>query len=289
MKSMTAFARIEQQYDWGKISWELRSVNQRYLEIYLKMAENLKTVEMPARELIKKSVGRGKLEGSLQVTLNEAAESFHVDINLVNQLVKSIESVQQSLPEATQVNPLDILKWPGILQTQQNSLSPEALNTAILDCLQQALDQLNEARTREGKALATILSEKTEQMHQEIEKVKTIYPQALQHHTEALKQRIAELAGQVDDHRFHQEVAIIAQKADIAEEIERLETHLTEVSRLLSAKNGVVGRRLDFLMQELNREANTLGSKAIDPQLTQASVECKVLIEQMREQIQNIE
>lgn len=288
MKSMTAFARIEQQYDWGKISWELRSVNQRYLEIYLKMAENLKTVEMPARELIKKAIGRGKLEGSLQVSLNETSESFHVDINLVNQLVKSIESVQRSLPEATQVNPLDILKWPGILQTQQNSLSTEDLNSAILDCLQQALDQLNEARTREGKALATILAEKAERMHLEVEKVKTIYPQALQHHTETLKQRIAELAGQVDDHRFHQEVAIIAQKADIAEEIERLETHLTEVARLLNAK-GVVGRRLDFLMQELNREANTLGSKAIDSQLTQASVECKVLIEQMREQIQNIE
>lgn len=288
MKSMTAFARIEQQYDWGKISWELRSVNQRYLEIYLKMAENLKTVEMPAREQIKKAVGRGKLEGTLQVILNDSAESFQVDTDLVKQLVQSVETVQMSLPEATQVNPLDILKWPGVLQTEQNTLTSEELNQAILEVLKQALTQLNDAREREGQALAKIISDKAERMQQEVDKVKAVYPQALKHHTETLKQRIIELAGQVDEQRFHQEVAIIAQKSDIAEEIERLETHLTEVARLLNT-NGLVGRRLDFLMQELNREANTLGSKAIDSQLTQASVECKVLIEQMREQIQNIE
>ncbi|MPQ76422.1 YicC/YloC family endoribonuclease [Hydrogenovibrio sp. JE_KL2] len=288
MKSMTAFARVEQQQDWGKISWELRSVNQRYLEIYLKMAENLKTVEMPAREKIKQSIGRGKLEGTLQVDLTEGESSFHVDINLVNRLVQSIETVQLSLPEATNLSPLDILKWPGVLQTQQSTLSADKLNSAILDCLQQALEQLNEARSREGQALATILSEKINLLQSEVDAVKAIYPEALSQHTEALKQRIQELAGQVDDHRFHQEVAIIAQKADISEEIERLQTHLTEVSRLLTTK-GLVGRRLDFLMQELNREANTLGSKAIDPRLTQSSVECKVLIEQMREQIQNIE
>ncbi|BBN60628.1 YicC/YloC family endoribonuclease [Hydrogenovibrio marinus] len=288
MKSMTAFARVEQQQDWGKISWELRSVNQRYLEIYLKMSENLKSVEMPAREKIKQSIGRGKLEGTLQVDLTEAATSFHVDINLVNQLVQSIEAVQLSLPEATNLSPLDILKWPGVLQTQQSTLSAEQLNDAILGCLQQALEQLNEARGREGQALAMILSEKIERLQNEVDAVKAIYPEALSQHTEALKQRIQELAGQVDDYRFHQEVAIIAQKADITEEIERLQTHLTEVSRLLTTK-GLVGRRLDFLMQELNREANTLGSKAIDPRLTQLSVECKVLIEQMREQIQNIE
>lgn len=288
MKSMTAFARTENPYEWGIVRWELRSVNQRYLEIFLKLSDRYKSLEMPAREAIKKRLSRGKIEGSLWVELNENANSFQLDDELLFQLTEAINKIQMRLPEATQVNPLDILQWPGMMQGGQTNLKQETLETAILDSLQLTLTQLNDTRQREGQALAQILQEKIDGLYREVGAVKTLYPQALQHHTDMLKQRIEDLSGQLEPHRFHQEVAILAQKADITEEIERLETHLKEVERLLS-KDGSIGRRLDFLMQELNREANTLGSKAIDSRLSQASVECKVLIEQMREQIQNIE
>lgn len=288
MKSMTAFARTETQYDWGSVRWELRSVNQRYLEIFLKLSEHYKTIEMPARDLIKKQLSRGKVEGALFVELNEGSNSFQVDEALLEQLTEAVGKVQMRLPEATQINPLEILQWPGVLTGGDEKLSFQTLESAILDGLHQTLEQLNTAREREGEALATILHEKINHLYREVAAVKKIYPEALKHHTDTLKQRIQELSGQLEEHRFHQEVAILAQKADITEEIERLETHLKEVERLLS-QNGSIGRRLDFLMQELNREANTLGSKAIDSRLAKASVECKVLIEQMREQIQNIE
>lgn len=288
MRSMTAFARVEQQFDWGQISWELRSVNQRYLEVYLKMAEPYKYLEMECRDEIKHALSRGKVEASLSVEVSNASQGFTLDDNLLSDLSQAIGKVQMSLPEATQVNPLEILKWPGLVTSGQAKLLPEQLNQDILETLNQALNKLDEVRQREGDALARIITEKLGLIEDQIVQVKAQFPILMARQTESLKQRILDLAAQVDEQRLMQEVAVMAQKADIAEELDRLMTHIEEVARLTQT-NDVVGRRLDFLMQELNREANTLGSKSIHSSLSQASVELKVLIEQIREQVQNIE
>lgn len=289
MRSMTAFARAEQLFDWGKISWELRSVNQRYLEIHLKLPEHLKYLEMDCRDEIKQALSRGKIEGSISIETKASEHDFELDEILLAHLDKAISHIQTNLPEATQVNPLELLKWPGMIKSDQcTRLKPEQLNQDILEALNQALNKLDEGRQREGDALALVMASKIEAMTQQINLVKQRFPEIMQKQTDSLKQRIVDLATQVDEQRFLQEVAVIAQKADIAEEIDRMQTHLKEVSRLTQT-NEVVGRRLDFLMQELNREANTLGSKSIHSFLSQTSVELKVLIEQIREQVQNIE
>ncbi|MDG4811488.1 YicC family protein [Hydrogenovibrio sp. 3SP14C1] len=287
MKSMTAFALSKHSFDWGSLTWELRAVNQRYLEIHLRIPDSIKPLEMAIREHLKKQISRGKVEATLRLSITQSDAEFCLNEALLKDLTQAIQTVQMALPEATQVNPVDLLKWPGLLQNQ-NTETNETLNSDIINSLQTGLNEFNQTRSREGASLQRIIIEKSQAMRALVTQAQTLLPEIQAHFAEQLKHRIIDLTDSLDEVRYHQEIAIQAQKMDVAEELDRLNTHLDEVERLVQT-TGVVGRRLDFLMQELNREANTLGSKSIDSRTAQISVELKVLIEQIREQIQNIE
>lgn len=290
-RSMTAFARVQENAQFGRFSWEIRSVNQRYLEINPRLPDAFRHLENEIRNLIKEHIFRGKLDVSLSYEITQSQSGMQVNQDILTPLTQAISEVQQSLPEATHVNPLDVLQWPGVLQTETSSQQQEKIEHTVLSKLEETLKLLGEHRQREGQALAKLIMERCEQIETQVQQLEPRLPDILQGHIEKLKQRILSLSDQVDEQRFHQEVAVLAQKMDIAEELDRLRTHLDEVSHILTKQQqyAPIGRRLDFLMQELNREANTLGSKSIDKQISQTSVELKVLIEQMREQVQNIE
>jgi len=286
MKSMTASAHRSQTFDWGQIHWEIRSVNQRFLELNFRLPDALRALEMPLREACKSALHRGKLDIGLRYDLAQAQQGYAIDDQQLQQLSQAINQIQMALPEATQVNPLDLLNWPGLLKNANTPLSDYQAD--LLASFQSALVQLNQAREREGQQLKNMIAQRLEAIRQHLAELQPIMPQILANHQTKLKSRIAEMTENLDESRLAMELAILAQKADITEEIDRLHTHLDEVARVIEQTESI-GRRLDFLMQELNREANTLGSKSIDVRSTQTSVELKVLIEQMREQVQNIE
>jgi len=286
MKSMTASAHTRHSFHWGQVNWEIRSVNQRYLELNIRLPDALRALEMPLRDACKTALHRGKLDISLRYDLNESNHAITINTAQLAQLNHAINQIQQTLPEATQVNPIDLLNWPGLVENTQIQLSD--YQDELLTSFNDALAQLNHARQREGEHIQSLLSQRTQAMRQQLQNLSPILPEILANQTAKLRERIAELTDHVDEARLAMEIAMMAQKADIAEEIDRLHNHLNEVERVIN-QQGAVGRRLDFLMQELNREANTLGSKSIDLRTTQTSVELKVLIEQMREQVQNIE
>ncbi len=297
-KSMTAFAKQQINSEdqtgtntLGRFSWEIKSVNQRYLEINPRLPDAYRHLEIELRNRIKKTIHRGKLDISLSVENNAENLSFSINQNLLSALNKAVSEVQMQLPEATHVNPLEVLQWPGVLQQEMNSSEQQANDEIILSALDETLQLLDQQRLREGKALGLLIMERVNSIGDKLDQLQPQLPGILQRHIDKLKQRIVDLSEQLDEQRFHQEVAILAQKVDIAEEIDRIRTHLVEVEHNLSTEmlHKPVGRKLDFLMQELNREANTLGSKSIDQQISKTSVELKVLIEQMREQVQNIE
>ena len=295
VKSMTAFARVQKNSSLGLYSWEVRSVNQRYLEINPRLPDAYRHLEPAIRELLKKQVARGKIDISLSFEIGSSQNSMQVNIELLESLNTAINQVQQTIEQASQVNPLEALKWPGMLQQNVSCPEQEILDNELLNSLQTALELFAEHRIREGQALAQLIHARCNTIAQQIKLLEPELPTLLDNHTLKLKQRIQSLTDKMDEDRFHQEVAVLAQRMDVSEEIDRLKTHLNEVEHTLSGKGALpnhlnpIGRRLDFLMQELNREANTLGSKAIDIKLAQTSVELKVLIEQMREQVQNIE
>ena len=297
--SMTAFSRTQENTELGQLSWEIRSVNQRYLEINLRLPEPFRHLEMAIRNQVKQQISRGKLEISLQFEPAQTQQQIHLNQNVLASLTQAVNEVQQSLIEATHINPLDILKWPGVLQENNKNGTQDEWESILLIGLENALNLFSNHRLREGQSLAAMIIERCQKISQQITQLEPKLPTILEKHTNKLKQRIADLTEELDSNRFHQEVAILAQKMDISEEIDRIKIHLTEVELILTkpVQNPnkhcdpitPIGRRLDFLMQELNREANTLGSKAIDTSISQASVELKVFIEQMREQVQNIE
>ena len=295
INSMTAFAKNQATAsdNIGRFSWEVRSVNQRYLEINPRLPEAFKHLENDLRDCIKSKVNRGKVDVSLSYENSLATSGLKVNHELLTSLTQAVNQVQQNLPEATQVNPVEILQWPGILQNETSKTQQQTVDKALLTALATTLDDFNQHRLREGQALAQLILQRCETINTLIEALEPQLPDILTRHTDKLKSRILSMSDQLDEQRFHQEVAIMSQKMDIAEEIDRLKTHLKEVKHILTqntaGKAVAVGRRLDFLMQELNREANTLGSKSIDSNISQTSVELKVLIEQMREQVQNIE
>lgn len=286
MNSMTAFARVNQAIPGALIEWEIRSVNQRFLELNFKLPDNYRHLEMSLRDQCKQVLQRGKLDISLKVQQQNNADGLPINQALLSELTQAICDIQQRLPEATHVNPLDILNWPGLVQ--QPSVGTDELHKIIIQNFDSALSQLNESRQREGQQLAVLILQRTQSMRQIIDELKPLIPAILQQQQQRMRQRISELSSNLDETRLAMEIALLAQKLDIEEELDRLQTHLTEVTRVVN-QSGAIGRRLDFLMQELNREANTLGSKSIDSRSTQASIELKVLIEQMREQVQNIE
>ena len=286
MKSMTAFARTQCETPWGQIIWEIRSVNHRYLEMHFRLPESWRELEMPLRERIKRHFARGKLELTLNIQLTGEHQVPSLNDTVLEGLIEVLKDVRQRLPAANHLNAIEVLQWPGVIQ--EPALARDTMKADLLACAEQALTQLNDARTQEGEALKQLIEQRLVQIEQIAKQLRAIMPELVSHYETKLRERIQQLIDELDETRLAMEVAIMAQKMDVAEELDRLLTNVSHVRKALR-QNGPVGRRLDFLMQELNREANTLGSKSADMRLTEAAVELKVLIEQMREQIQNIE
>ncbi len=288
---MTAFARVQASCDSGSITWEIRSVNHRYLEPGLKLPDDFKFLEPEIRKQIAKYLTRGKVEISLRYNLNPAQFD---EIRLNEELVVSLRQVEQKVlnivHEGSKLSVSDILSWPGVIADSEKDLSP--LMKLAEESLGSALQQLVEGRETEGRALGELLLAKCAQIRQIVSELRAYRPSMITAMHEKwkanLNEKIQKWAEGTNEGRLEQELAILAQKLDVDEELDRLDTHITEVENVLG-RDESVGRRLDFLMQELNREANTLASKSQDSSTTQWSVDLKVLIEQMREQIQNIE
>jgi uncharacterized protein (TIGR00255 family) len=287
IRSMTAFARQEADTDFGSLAWEIRSLNHRYLELGLRLPEELRAMEPAVRERVNARLGRGKVECSCRfrpATAGAAPVDIHED-NLTRVLA-ACEAVNRRLPEAVPLNPLELLGWPGVVREETVDTGP--LQQHALALLDKALDELLLSREREGEQIRTLLQQRCDDMSALVVRARTCLPEIRAGLREKLQARLADLDVDVDPGRFEQELVMQLQKIDVDEEMDRLESHIGEVRRVLDRKEPV-GRRLDFLMQELNREANTLGSKSVVTETSNISVELKVLIEQMREQVQNIE
>jgi len=286
-KSMTAFARQEQVKDWGALTLELRSVNHRYLDVSLRLPDDFRSLESKIREKISAKLTRGKVDVGLRFSRAETSRGkILIDKELVQQVVDASREIDHIIYNPNAVSSLDILRWPGVIKMPE--LNSEELSTALFELFDVTLNDLIASREREGEKLAVLIQQRCESITDVISKVKKRLPEIMNIWREKLVARIQDAGIEVDESRLEQELVVIAQKTDVDEELDRLATHIEEVERVLKDKKPI-GRRLDFLMQELNREANTLGSKSIDTETTKASVDLKVLIEQMREQIQNIE
>jgi uncharacterized protein (TIGR00255 family) len=286
-RSMTAFARQERVKDWGTLTLELRSVNHRYLDVSIRMPEDFRSQESKIREKISAGLARGKVDVGLRFSRTESSSGeITIDKELVQQIADASREVDHILYNPASVSSLDILRWPGVIKASE--LDSNELTIALLELVDETLKDLLEGREREGEKLAELISQRCQSISEVIATVKKRLPEIMQIWREKLLTRIQDASVEIDENRLEQELVMIAQKTDVDEELDRLTTHVTEVKRVLKDKKPI-GRRLDFLMQELNREANTLGSKSIDTETTKASVDLKVLIEQMREQIQNIE
>ncbi|QQD20234.1 YicC family protein [Spongiibacter nanhainus] len=282
---MTAFAQRHVDTSWGSASWELRSVNHRYLEPSFKLPESWRALEPALRERIRQHLKRGKLECTLKLQLN-SQQALQLNRELAQQVLDSAHALRADIAHAAPINVLEVLRWPGVMESGQ--VDGDTVGKDLLAAFDNALQDHIANRQREGAALATLIEQRLDNIADIVAEVRRFMPDVIGQQRDKLQQRIAEMSVELDPQRLEQEVALIAQKADVDEELDRLDTHVTEVRRVLQS-GGPVGRRLDFLMQELNREANTLSSKAVVADSTQAAVELKVLIEQMREQIQNIE
>lgn len=289
IRSMTAFARCEALDESGSLSWELRALNHRHLEISPRLPEELRVIEPELRARVSRRLGRGKVDCTLRFKPQAGAGSGDISLNqaYADQLVKLHRALQDALDaNASAAQVTDLLRWPGVVQEVEPDLTP--VQEKALALLDLALDELVQSREREGGQLATMLTERLDKLEQELEAVRLLLPELRRNHRERLAERLAAVAEQVDGNRLEQELVLFAQKMDVDEELDRALAHLVEMRRVLDMDEPV-GRRLDFMLQELNREANTLGSKAVDARMSRASVEIKVLIEQMREQVQNIE
>lgn len=287
ISSMTAFSRKEHTAPWGTLSWELRSVNHRYLEVSPRLPDTLRDLENPVREALRKALSRGKVECTLKLKAeNIAPTRLEINEEFVRQLLDAGQRLAALSGDSHNLSVASLLNWPGVVQTPEADQSE--IQQAALSLLNTALQDFIAHRQREGEELQKIINDRLDGIEQQVAVVKQHLPDILKAQKEKLLARLEELKINVDQDRLEQELVYLAQKADVDEELDRLVTHVTEVRRTLK-QGGAVGRRLDFLMQELNREANTLGSKSINTVTTQAAVELKVLIEQMREQIQNIE
>lgn len=286
MQSMTGFARVERTAEFGTVVIELRSVNQRYLEPNFRLPETFRFIEPVMREQLRQHITRGKLDVSLQFQPLVNRDQLQVDSELVAQYVQAAEQIQALLQQPAALKATDFLFRPGVLQEQ--AASREQLAELTQQVFTEALAELKAARQREGAQLATIIIDRLQQMAALAAQVRELVPAIVQAQQQKLRDRLAEVSTELNSDRLEQELVYLAQRMDVEEEVDRLNTHIAEVKRLLSSK-GPIGRKLDFLMQELNREANTLGSKSMAVSTTQVAVDLKVLIEQMREQVQNIE
>ncbi|WP_263261931.1 YicC/YloC family endoribonuclease [Pseudomonas sp. RIT-PI-S] len=284
--SMTAFARAERAGAHGTLSWELRSVNHRYLEPHLRLPDAFRDLEGAVREALRSSFSRGKVECTLRLDEEPSSQAPRLDLARAGELIQAAEAVAALIAQPAQIDPLRVLGWPGVMVSE--SVDTQALQASALALFTEAVEEMKAGRAREGAELARLINDRLDAMAEDISALREQVPQMLATQRQKILDRFAELRAELDPARLEQEMVMLAQKSDVAEELDRLTTHVREVRRVL-ASPGAAGRRLDFLMQELNREANTLGSKAFDPRSTQAAVNLKVLIEQMREQVQNIE
>ncbi len=285
--SMTGYAVATAELDTDSLSLELRSVNHRYLDLQLRMPDELRALEPMLREQISAKISRGKVECRINLlTRNPVQPGSRINLDVVKQLSAWSGQVRDVLPAAGELSIAEILKWGGV--TESPSISNDALHTAVATALQQALQDFAAARLREGEQLAGFLLERVEGIEQLRVAVAPRIPGAIAAYESKLRARLLEALGSEDDERVRQEITLYASKIDVDEELSRLHTHLAEVRRVI-AKGGIVGKRLDFMMQELHREANTLGSKSVDTEVSRCAMDIKLLIEQMREQVQNIE
>jgi len=285
--SMTGYAVKTRDIERGSLQLELKSVNSRYLDFHFRITEELRALEMPLREMLSARLSRGKVE--CRLTFNAAAargEQLQLNTDLLGSLKSLSDRVRQEMPEAGPLSVNDVLRWPGMFGDQ--SVDFAALSPVILALAREAIDDFTATRGREGEKLAAMIVDRVNAMREIVRQVAPRIPEAQQLFTDKLRQRLQEALGNASDDRILQEVAVFATRIDVAEEISRLSTHLDEVERVLK-QGGASGKRLDFLMQELNREANTLGSKSAITEVSQAAMDLKLLIEQMREQIQNLE
>ena len=287
LRSMTAFGRFESESEFGVLAWELRSVNHRYLDVSIRLPDELRTIESELRKRLANAVNRGKVEASLRLlATSQDAPALHVNDALLKTVASAANAAAKLAEGSAVIDPLRLLQWPGVLTQKEGSV--EALAAAALLAFDSALSDFVATREREGELTSSLLTERLEKITEQVVHVRQLRPAVVARQKERLQAKLAELDTEHDAGRVEQELVHLAQRLDIDEELDRLENHIVEMGKVLKRQEPV-GRRLDFLMQEFNREANTLGSKANDSDTTGASVEIKVLIEQMREQIQNIE
>ena len=285
--SMTAFSRQQQEQEWGSLTWEIRSVNHRYLETSVRLPESFRALENGVREAIRKRLTRGKVECALRFQSEAKISSdLHLNTKLIQQLVQANNEIEQITGTSISLNNMEVLRWPGVIEEQD--FDKTSIEKQALSLFSAALDDLVATREREGAELQGFIQQRINSVREIVVCIRNKMPEILAKQKQNILDRLADLQAELEPTRLEQEVSLLTQKADVEEELDRLDSHLNEVERVLRAK-GQKGRRLDFLMQELNREANTLSSKSIVVETTLNAVELKVLIEQMREQIQNVE
>jgi uncharacterized protein (TIGR00255 family) len=287
ISSMTGFAATSHESAQGSLGVELKTVNHRYLEFQTRIPEELRPLEPAMREAVAARLSRGKVDCRVTFTpLNVGERNLLPDEKAMSALAAAAVLVKARFPEARDLSVSEVLHWPGVLADQ--ALSAEALKRELMGVLDRAIGDLDASREREGAKLEAILRERLDAMAKLVEQARPLVPGALKAFQDKLGQKIAEAGANPSDERVHQEIVLYAARIDVDEELQRLNTHISEFRRVLD-RGGACGKRLDFLCQELNREANTLGSKSVANEMTRISVELKVLIEQMREQVQNIE
>ena len=285
--SMTAFSRQQQEQEWGSLTWEIRSVNHRYLETSVRLPESFRGLENGVREAVRKRLTRGKVECALRFQPEAKVSSdLHLNTKLIQQLVQANNEIEKITGTSISLNNMEVLRWPGVIEEQD--FDKTSIEKQALSLFSAALDDLVATREREGAELQGFIKQRIDSVREIVISIRNKMPEILAKQKQNILDRLADLQAELEPTRLVQEVSLLTQKADVEEELDRLDSHLNEVERVLGTK-GQKGRRLDFLMQELNREANTLSSKAIVVETTLNAVELKVLIEQMREQIQNVE
>lgn len=288
IRSMTAFARQEAQADWGTLTCEIRTVNHRYLEPSFRLPDVLRELENGFREQLRKRLGRGKVDVGMRLQPAGQSDAAVPEISeeRLAALKAALDRVRQTVDDTAPVDPLDVLRWPGVMATAEPDLEP--VKAAAGQLFERTIVDLIAAREREGERLRPLFDQRLQEMSAGVARVRASMPEILAAQEAHLRGRFRAAQIDVDSERLAQEMVILAQKCDVAEELDRLEAHISEVDETL-LRDEAIGRRLDFLMQELNREANTLSSKSIDASVTRTAVDFKVLIEQMREQVQNVE
>lgn len=287
IRSMTGFARAETATPQGQLLWEVRSINHRYLEVQLKVPDFARELETSLRQFATGQLGRGRVEGSLSLRPGEKrAAAGRLNSVLVRQLAGHLAAVAGELDNPAPVSPLDVLRWPGVLEVEE--LDPAALHPVVSQAFEAVIADLNGARSREGARIHEMLERRLVDIDAHIADVIERLPVVLARIRDRMAERVAALGVNADRERLEQEVVLLAQKMDVSEELDRLRAHIAEFRDTLTS-DAPVGRRLDFLVQELNREANTLASKSADVETTRHAVDIKVLVEQIREQVQNVE